>query len=97
MGHRAVKILFTLNSLTWFWKEVRSFRNAGNLDMRMADSSTLGHEDFQLFCSKPHGGYLLLLVDLPNWATITETTKATWIGWPKLPPSVSHSSGVLAS
>lgn len=56
--------------------------------MRMADSSILGHEDFQLFCSKPHGGYLLLLDDLPNWATITATTKATWIGWPKLPPSV---------
>ena len=65
--------------------------------MRMADSSTLGHEDFQLFCSKPHGGYLLLLVDLPNWATITAATKATWIGRPELPPSVSHSSGVLAS
>ena len=61
--------------------------------MRMADSSILGREDFQLFCSKPHGGYLLLLVALPNWATITATTKATWIGWPQLPPSVSHSSG----
>lgn len=29
---------------------------------------------------------MLLLDDLPNWATITATTKATWIGWPKLPP-----------
>lgn len=53
------------------------------------DSSILGLKTSSCFVLSHMEGYLLLLDDLPNWATITATTKATWIGWPKLPPSVS--------